>query len=332
MGTPITGSSTQKVTFKPPEEQPKARAVPEKEKKASVEPASDEFEARASGRHPPVTLNAASPLPSDTGTAVPTHGTTSAKYQVGPPRRPPIQHDNGFLQNPKDPKDPNPIATREPSMSDRLAEAKWAVKLEAARHLRPDLKDATDAYSHFLSGNGKDRTFDYERFVTQDESGKKVLKSATQDTQKAAEAQYAAMIAKDPSLAGKPVTFQITGGPIGVGGNDGKFPYPKTENWQKAIGGHSIWNSATVTVTPPSTPGGKPSFSMDMTVHAEDRYNFNPNQKDIATGIPDSDNGRFEQTGLAHQYTQTGSVQRKVSWSQGDIENATSNPINNGRR
>ncbi|AGC49036.1 hypothetical protein MYSTI_07764 [Myxococcus stipitatus DSM 14675] len=330
MGTPITGSTPKKVTYRPPEDTSKTRTVAEK--KPTVETPGDEFEkSRAEGRYPPVALNAAPPLPPDTGTTVPTNGTTSAKYQVGPARRPPIHHDNGFLQNPKDPKDPNPIATREPSFSDRLAKGKWAVKLEAARQFRPDLKDATDAYSHFLSGNGKDRTFDYERFVTQDESGKKVLKSATQDTQKAAEAQYAAMIAKDPSLAGKPVTFQITGGPIGVGGNDGKFPYPQTENWRKAIGGHSIWNSATVTVTPPTTPGGKPSFSMDMTVHAEDRYNFNPNQKDIDTGIPDSENGRFEQTGLAHQYTQTGSVQRKVGWSQGDIENATSTPINNGR-
>ncbi|NTX07444.1 hypothetical protein HUA74_05790 [Myxococcus sp. CA051A] len=331
MGTPpISGSTPKKVYLPPPEEKPTPKPVVDK--KAQVNAPKDEFEtADAAAKSKPVELLAGSPPAGGTNPVVPTNGTTSAKYQVGPATRPPIHHDNGFLQNPADPKDTKPIATKDPSFSDYAAKAKWELKLEAAKTFRPDLRDGTAAYDHFLHGNGKDRTFNYERFVTQDESGKQVLKSATQDTQKAAEAQYAAMVAKDPSLAGKPVTFQLTGGPIGVGGNDGKFPYPQSENWQKAIGGHSIWNSATVTVTPPAKPGDKPSFSMDMTVHAEDRYNFNPNQKDIATGIPDSDNGRFEQTGLAHQYTQTGTVQRKVTWGQGDIENATSTPIETGR-
>ena len=33
---------------------------------------------------------------------------------------------------------------------------------------------------------------------------------------------------------------------------------------------------------------------MVWTIHAEDRYNFNPGAKDIATGTPDSENGIFE--------------------------------------
>ena len=285
-----------------------------------------ETETRAKGARGKPELNPTTgPAPQPVGTqgsTVPTNGTTDATYTVGPPQRPPIRHDNGFLQNPNDPNDPNPLPTREPSLGDRLALVEWEAKLRGAQVLRPDLKDGTDAYDHFLHGNGADRTFDYESFVTNDASGQTVLRNATQDTQKAAEAQYAAMIAADPSLAGKPVTFQITSGGISVSESNDRFPYPDSENW----------NSATVTVTPPTTPGGEPTFSMDMTVHAEDRYNFNPGQADIETGIPDSDNGRFEQTGLGQQYTQTGTVQRQVSWSQGDIENSTStNPNQSGR-
>jgi hypothetical protein len=82
-----------------------------------------------------------------------------------------------------------------------------------------------------------------------------------------------------------------------------------------------------VTVYPPETPGGKPRFEMDMTLHAEDRYNFNPGQADINTGTPDAANGRFEQTGLGHQYTNYGTLQRHVTWDQGSPENATSRPI-----
>lgn len=326
MGTTITGSSAKTFSVKPSAPQPKPQPVAPQ--KTQAKKPMDSFEAAANTKGKPVLQATGSPSSGGTGTPVPTNGKTHASYQVGPPQHPPIRHDNGFLQNPKDPKDPNPIATKEPSLGDRAALVKWEAKLQGAKLLRPDLEDGTDAYDHFLHGGGKDRTFDYEGFVTNDEAGKTVLKSATQDTQKAAEAQYAEMIAKDPSLKGKPVTFQITGSGIPVGGNNSKFPYPSTENWQKAIGGHTLWNSATVTVTPPGTPGGKPAFSMQMTVHAEDRYNFNPGQADIETGIPDSDNGRFEQTGLAHQYTQTGTVQRDVSWSQGDIQNATSKPSN----
>lgn len=54
---------------------------------------------------------------------------------------------------------------------------------------------------------------------------------------------------------------------------------------------------------------------MRITIMGEDRYNFNPGQQDIATGIPDSDNGRFEITGLGHQFTQTGKLTYTVTWS-----------------
>jgi hypothetical protein len=271
-------------------------------------------------------------------------GGTATTYKIGDPTRPNIQHDNGFLQNPNDPNDPKPMATVKPSQADtdyyndQLSQVRWAQRIDGFNIPFRDeddtarrLSDGIEAYRHFLEGKGADRTFSYDKFVNDDASGQTVLKNAIADTQRGAEDLYNQMIAKDPSLAGQPITFNITSGAITVGGSDA-YPYPATENWQKAIGGHPIWNSATVTVTPPTEAGGRPQFSMKYTLHAEDRYNFNPGQADIATGAPDATRGKLEQTGLAHQYTQYATLNRDVSWTQGDIAGTTKtkNP-NEGR-
>ncbi|MDQ3061591.1 MAG: hypothetical protein M3R14_01850 [Acidobacteriota bacterium] len=261
---------------------------------------------------------------------------TDTTYRIGDPTRPNIQHDNGFLQNPNDPNDPNPIPTVEPSQSDidfyndQLSQVTWAQRVDNFNIPFRDeddkarrLEDGIEAYRHFLEGNGADRNFSYDEFVSEDPSGQAILDNAIADTQRGAEDLYNQMIADDPSLAGQTITFDVTSGVITVGGTDG-YPYPETENWRKAIGGHPIWNSATVTVTPPSEAGGKPEFSMEYTLHAEDRYNFNPEQADIDTGVPDDVRGvQLEQTGLAHQYTQYATLNRDVSWTQGDISGTT---------
>lgn len=53
---------------------------------------------------------------------------------------------------------------------------------------------------------------------------------------------------------------------------------------------------------------------LNITIYAEDMYNFNPKQKDISTGIPDSENGRFEVVGLGHEYINKTTVFRKVDY------------------
>jgi hypothetical protein len=264
---------------------------------------------------------------------------TVADYVTGPPRRPPIHHDNGFLQNPNDPRDPTPIPTIPPTDADRQALKDWRNKLEWAERVQwlpvgphTDIEDGLAAYRHFLDGNGSDRTFSYDRFVTNDSAGRTTLENATRDVQLGAEQIYKEMIARDPSLQGRPVTFSMSGSQIAVGNSD-KFPYPETENWQKAIGAHQIWMSATVTVRPAAISGDPPNFTMRMTLHAEDRYNFNPGSADIATGTPDAANGRFERTGLAHQYTNYATLERDVTWMEGKPEAGTSRPVGgHGRR
>jgi hypothetical protein len=261
-------------------------------------------------------------------------------FTLGPPARPDIAHDNGFLQNPDDPNDPNPIATREPTEEERRLYGVWERRAAAIQlyqglpegvqdvivdHAPEDLRDFVSegqlrnipdgigAYQHFLHGNGADRTFSYDKFVAEDEAGQTTLENATINLQNGALHMYRDLLEQNPDLAGQPITFQMTSSPIGVGGSNADYPYPRTENWQKAIGAHQIWLSADVTVTPDAN--GQPRFTMDMTLHGEDRYNFNPGAADITTGTLDAENGVFEETGLAHQYMHYGELRRQVEWT-----------------
>ena len=122
--------------------------------------------------------------------------------------------------------------------------------------------------------------------------------------------------------------FMLTGSAISCGTST-NFPYPATENWQKAIGGHSIWLSGNVTIY--GGVNSKPRFELSMTLNAEDRYNFNPGAQDIVTGIPDADNGIFEMTGLAHQYDQLSRIKRVVVWVGTDMGVISATTQNSGR-
>lgn len=94
------------------------------------------------------------------------------------------------------------------------------------------------------------------------------------------------------------------------------FPYPATYNWQKAIGGHIIWLSAEVTVQQSGIAASRVTiFSVQLIFHAEDRYNFRPGQADIATGTPDSENGRLSRARLGHQYMHYLKLVRLVGWT-----------------
>lgn len=247
-------------------------------------------------------------------------------------KAPVIEHDHGFLDDGNGNIDPS--KRREATWEDYLALAKWTATLEGAELLRPDLVDGTAAYRHFLTGGGATRTIDYPRFVDGDSSGATVLASAMADARDAATRKHDALIAGRPPSAGS-TSFQMRTEPIGVG-NDGRYPYPATENWQKAIGAHKIWLEMDVTVetvelvahppgvalgSPPiCTPGGdsavtyQRTFTVDMTLHMEDMYNFNPGAADIVTGAPDADNGRFEETGLGNEYLNVATLQRAFTF------------------
>ncbi len=204
-------------------------------------------------------------------------------YRPGPPARPDIPWDEDY-----------PVGSEEPTLEDWVKWHEWGAKLHGARLLRPDLDDALDAYSHYRGNSGDDFDFDYEEAVREDSSIK-----ANVEVEIARAAQAVDQMAQQGESS-----FQVSGEA------HRQTHYPETENWQKTIGGYQQWSSANVQV--------KDSMvTMEITVHAEDHYNFNKGQADIATGAPDDENGRFQAIGWAKGFDSRGSVTRTVTWPVG---------------
>ncbi len=128
------------------------------------------------------------------------------------------------------------------------------------------------------------------------------------------EAQQATISTYKANFSSKalPIDYMISGTALSASSASPTFSYPKTENWQKAIGAHIFWISADIHAE--KTRTGKISFETVMTTNIEDMYNFNPSQKDIATGIPDSENGRLATSGLARQYLNYSQISKAFSW------------------
>lgn len=227
----------------------------------------------------------------------------SGRYKIGPPARPKINHDNGHL---------DAFRKREPTAADRAQLAKWVAILHGAEALCTpwtgtyiskcggDLVDANAAYRHFLFGKGADRFIEYDRFLKNDDSGKKLLVKLFTDFK-----YHATIIGKDR------IRFSLTSEAYAVANGGGFFEGPVKTNWVRTIDCHSIWVSADVTA---SATNGKIVYAADLTIHMEDRYNFNPKQVDAQSGIADAENGVFEICGLAHQYTTYGTAKRALKW------------------
>ncbi|MBL7492284.1 hypothetical protein I6A60_13965 [Frankia sp. AgB1.9] len=208
-------------------------------------------------------------------------------FTIGPATRPPIgPFDDDFPYDPK----------AKPSFADYKSRAKWEAKLRGAQLLRPDLADATRMYDHYLHGDGSPMTVDLDKGYRQDASIRTAVDDQIANSRAAAD-----QLIHDSGLT----SFSITGTAVEA------QPYPVTENWQKTLGGYTVWDSADVRVD-------GDQVTMTVTVHEEDRWNFNHNAQDIATGAPDDENGRFEQLGWAHSFDTHGTLVRTVTWTLGD--------------
>ncbi|SKA93213.1 hypothetical protein SAMN06295879_1639 [Agreia bicolorata] len=216
---------------------------------------------------------------SDPGVSTTADGT----YTIGPPSRPDITWDEDFEYDSKD-----------SNFSDFGAAAKWKSMMAAARLARWDLGDALDAYDHYWSNTGDPWHFDYDSAAQSDPAISRNVDAEISRSQAAAE----------EFIASGQGDFSFTGAPSGG-------EYPETENWQKAIGAYQQWSSADVSVS-----GNQ--ATMTVTVHAEDHYNFNRGQNDIASGASDDENGRFTEIGWAKPFDSSGSVTRTITWTIGD--------------
>ncbi len=140
-----------------------------------------------------------------------------ASYTEGPPARPNIVHDNGFL---------DVYALRQPTSADyaRRAAAISVLELAEAGQGVPfvphnDLSDALAAFRHFLFGNGRDRIFSYERYVANDPSGATTLANAIKDAQAGAIQIYQARYQRAGSGS-----FQMTGSALAASARNASFP------------------------------------------------------------------------------------------------------------
>jgi len=229
-----------------------------------------------------------SPGPAPTPTTPPPPATTGAGgpvdgYDFGEPKKPDIEWDEGFDYDSKD-----------ATWHDHLAKLEWMAKLEAGRALKSDLDDATAMYAHYWDNDGEPARFDYEEGYKEDPS---IAANVDGEVSRTA-------AAVDEMVRNGNTHFSLTGDAHPA------TAYPQTENWQKTIGGYQQWSSADVTVE-------NGQVTMKVTVHAEDYYNFNPDQKVIASGAGDNENGRFTEIGWAKPFPSSGDVTRTVTWPVG---------------
>ena len=146
--------------------------------------------------------------------------------------------------------------------------------------------DGTHAYEHYIFGRGADLDIDYEKAISEDglilQGFEAELNGAQVDIEK--------------SHDGKLVKFKVYS-------QDGRLVRTETDNWSKALGGHQIWGSGEVEFDPV-----KCKYKLTIEIEIEDFYNFNNGQYDIMTGLPDSENGRFEVFGWANSFFSRGKV------------------------
>ncbi|MFF4103981.1 RHS repeat domain-containing protein [Streptomyces sp. NPDC001903] len=217
-------------------------------------------------------------------------------YYISKPRPPAVWYKDDFPYNPK----------LKPTFQDHVSWAKWDMmgvggNLGSWFGFR-DLTDAMPMYKNYRLNKGNPMEFDYEKALREEPGVAEDVATEIARAQKWAEA-----IQGDTGES----SFDMTGNAVGIAKN-GTPNYPQTENWQKAIGEHRIWGSASVTAK-------GDQFTMRIVIHAVDRWDFNQDMQDIGSGALDSENGRFAELGWAKPFLTSGTATRDVSWTRGNI-------------
>lgn len=205
----------------------------------------------------------------------------TGKYRIGPPQDPGIHFDDPW------PYDPD----AKPTAEDYANWYKWRGLMHGEEAM-PGWDDAAATVKHYLDGSGTDFEVDYQKAYDEDESVRQSVDGAVRQAQEQAERLYRESGRSE---------FQMTGQPLKA--------KTETDNWNGALGSHSIWGSGNVRVD-----GNQ--ATMEITVHAHDRYNFNKYDDNGAkTGWINQENGRFEELGWARSYTTRGQLTRTVTWT-----------------
>ncbi|TDD17051.1 hypothetical protein [Nonomuraea diastatica] len=201
------------------------------------------------------------------------------EYRIGH-QAPTIGYDHDFPYDPRE----------KPTLDDYKSWYQWRAMLRGGQMKRDDLKDGTAVYEHYLNGSGDDFEVDFEHAYDEDDGIRESVDHAVARAKSEALRLY-----KESGQS----QFQMTGGLMSG--------QSVSENWQKTLGTYAQWGSADVRVE-----GGR--ATMEITIHAEDRYNFNKGESDLATGKLDDENGRFETLGWARSFRTHGALTRTETW------------------
>lgn len=211
-------------------------------------------------------------------------------YKIGSGPDPDINWDDGYAYNPD----------AKATASDYVNWAKYGVLLAGAEALGR-LPDGTRAYNHYRDATGTDLLVDYNKAIGDDGGISSGFEAELAGAQADIEREH----------DGKMRHFSVYS-------TSARLVNSNTENWQKALGGHRIWGTGDVTYDPVSC-----EYTLEISVDMEDFYNFNKGQVDIATGLPDDQNGRFEVLGWAKSFYSRGEVTRTVTWKRGEATTTT---------
>lgn len=154
--------------------------------------------------------------------------------------------------------------------------------------------DSYDFYGHFRENTGTPKTFNYEKAYKDDAVIRNYVNTDLNASLQAA---------NEAVKAGQ--TNVTLYSPKHAVGN------PATENWQRTIGGHTMYTDTDVKVE-------GDTVTATVTVYARDRWNFNRDSSDIGSGTPDAVNGRFEELGWGKSFHSSGSVTRTYTWKVGE--------------
>lgn len=225
---------------------------------------------------------------------------TSNGYTVGKVPERQFNFDNDFPFGSKKGQD---------TWSDHKSWWKWEAMLRGAQTLRPDLDDALPMYEHYRDKSGTSMTFDFEEGYKEDAGIRREVNGEMSRTLTAANE-----LVKEGRTS---IDFHS-----GVK-ESGKNNYPETENWQKTVGGYSYYSDSQLKVD-------GDTVTLTTTMTAKDRWNFDRKKQDMGTGVPDSENGRFEELGWAKSFETSGTVTRTYTWKVGEEPPIVDDNTNDG--
>lgn len=154
--------------------------------------------------------------------------------------------------------------------------------------------DSYDFYGHFRENTGTPKTFDYEKAYRDDAAIRNYVNT---DLNASLQAANEAVMAGQTDVTLYSPKHSV--------------PNPATENWQRTIGGHTMYTDTDVTVR-------GDTVTATVTVYARDKWNFDRGKSDSGSGTPDAVNGRFEELGWGKSFETSGSVTRTYTWKVGE--------------